>query len=90
MDAELIYLSLIGELGTPLRGVENAFAPGSVCEMLYQKIYNAKCSLFQRLDQDEDPDVECIMDGFWEINRELCLRMYRLGTEHTAGDPQPR
>ena len=84
MDAETVYLSMLGELLEPLPGVQNAFAPGQPCEKLYQQIYEAKCRLCDRLQEDEDPDLECIIDRFFAINREMCLRMYRLGGEHAA------
>ena len=84
MDMDLIYLSMMGELVQPLEGIPNAFAAGEPCQMLYQQIYEAKCRLCDRLGEDEDADVECILDRFFEINRELCLRMYHLGLEHAA------
>lgn len=84
MDAEKIYLSMLGELVQPLPGVPNAFAPGQLCSRLYTEIYKCKCRLLDRLGEDENPDLECIIDNFFEINRELCLRMYCLGAEHAA------
>ena len=87
MDSELIYLSMMGELVQPIAGVRNAFAPGQPCEELYQQIYEAKCRLCDRLGVDEDADLDSILDCFFEINRELCLRMYRLGAEHAVRNP---
>ena len=84
MNEELIYLSVIGELVEPLPGIPNAFAPGQRCDVLYQQIYEARCRLCQRLGVEEDPDVEQILDSFFEINRELCLEMYLLGTSQKA------
>lgn len=81
MDAEKVYLSMLGELVRPLPGIPNVFGPGMPCEKLYQQIYEAKCRLCDRLNTDEDPDVESVLDCFWELNRELCLQMYRLGAE---------
>lgn len=79
MNAENIYLSLLGELNQPLPDIPNAFAPGQPCEMLYRQVYSAKYRLNERLGTDEDPDVECIPDCFWDITRELCTQMYHLG-----------
>lgn len=84
MDAEKIYLSMLGELVQPLPGVPNAFAPGQLCSRLYAEIYKCKCRLLDRLGEDENPDLECIIDNFFEINRELCLQMYCLVAEHAA------
>ena len=87
MDAEKVYLSMTGELISPLPGVPNAFAPGQLCERLYQQIYDAKYRLCDRLNTDEDADIECIMDNFFELNRDLCILMYHLGTEHAMHLP---
>lgn len=81
MDEEQIYFSVLGELVTPVPGVENAFAPGSLCDQLYRQMYEARCSVCQRLGVEEDLDVEMMLDSFFRINRELCLRMFRLGRE---------
>ena len=81
VDAEIVYLSMLGELVSPLSGIQNAFATGQPCEKLYQQIYEAKCRLHERLRIEEDADVECIVDSFWELTHELCLRMYHLGKE---------
>ena len=81
MNIEEIYLSMLGELITPLPGVKNAFAPGQRCALLYEQLYAAKSRLCQRLDTEEDADVECILDCFWEITRELSMQMYRMGTD---------
>lgn len=85
MDSEKVYLSMLGELVYPLRDIPNAFGPGAPCEKLYQQIYESKRRLCNRLNADEDPDVQAIGDCFGEINRVLCLQMYRPGT---ARDPK--
>lgn len=48
------------------------------------KSMNPNAELCNRLNADEDPDVEAIGDCFWEINRVLCLLMYRLGAERDS------
>ena len=83
MDAETVYLSLLGELTEPTPGIGNAFAPGQDCEKLYRQIFDAKCRLCDRLQEDENPDLECIINNFFSINRIMCLQMYRFGIEHT-------
>ena len=79
MDVEKIYLSMLGELTEPVPGVQNAFAPGQPCAKLYRQIYEARCRLCERLGEEENDDLESIFDGFFQINRQMCLRMYRLG-----------
>ena len=87
MNEELVYLSVIGELVEPLPGIPNAFAPGQRCDRLYQQIYEARCRLCQRLGVEEDPDVEHILDCFFEITRELCLQMYCLVAAQSCEKP---
>ena len=79
MDVTHIYETMLGEQIDPLPGIPNAFADGGKCARLYSEIYEAVQRLSDRLGAEEDPDVEVILNNFWDINRELCLRMYRYG-----------
>ncbi len=76
MNPQTIYEAMLGELVEPISGIPNAFAPGEPCALWYDEIYEARCRLCQRLGVEEDSDVERILDRFFQINRELCLRMY--------------
>ena len=77
--AELVYESLIGELIDPIEDVPNAFAPESYCEGQYQQMLEAYARLRARLGEvDEDPDVEIMIDSLLEIQRCLCIEMFRL------------
>ena len=79
-----IYYSLLGEY-TPeyaLPWVENAFAPGSLCDQALTQIWDARRRLSLRLGTDEeDPDVMDILNAYEQIQKELCRRMYRMGKE---------
>ena len=79
MEVTHIYESMLGEQVDPHPGIPNAFADGEKCALLYSEIYVAVQSLSDRLGGEEDPDVESILDNFWEIDREPCQRMYRYG-----------
>ena len=79
MDVTHIYESMLGERVDPHPGIPNAFACGEKCARLYDEIYKAVQRLSDRLGVEEDSDVELILDNFWEIDRELCLRMYCYG-----------
>ena len=79
MDVTHIYETMLGERVDPHPGIRNAFADGGKCARLYDEIYEAVQRLSDRLRTEEDPDIETILNNFWEIDRELCLRMYRYG-----------
>ena len=82
ITSEAIYQTLTGSTAEAYQvpGVENAFAEGSPCAVLYRQIYQANQRLCARLGQtDSDPDVESIIDSFLEINKYLCLKMYQYG-----------
>lgn len=82
MDAVHIYETLLGERLDPHPGIGNAFAEGMQCAKLYSQIYAARERLCDRLNAEEDPDVEIILDSFFEINRVLCLKMFCYGQQH--------
>lgn len=79
---EAVYQTLTGQLLPQYRipGVENAFAPGSKSSKLYQRIYNAKLRLCQRLGvTDDDADIEDIANAYGDIMEYLCAKMYAYG-----------
>lgn len=85
-NAENVYLTLTGDMldENSVPGVGNAFAEGMPCCELYRQIYEANQRLCSRLGKiDEDADVELIINNFLEINRILCLEMYRYGQLHS-------
>ena len=82
MNMEHVYETLLGERLDPYPGIDNAFAPGSHCATLYAEIYQANQRLCNRLGVEEDPDVEQIIDNFFEISRELSFRMFQCGQQH--------
>ena len=86
LNAENVYQTLMGNLPEEyvIPGVEDAFAEGSQCSQLYRQIYWANQRLCARLGRsDEDKDVELIINNFLELNRILCLEMYRYGQLHS-------
>lgn len=82
MDIEHIYETLLGERLDPYPGIANAFAPGERCAVLYEEIYQSNQNLCEQLGTEENPDVERIIDHFFEITRELSTRMFRYGQQH--------
>lgn len=69
-----IYYSLIGELEeeAALPWVDNAFAPGSVCEAAYSRLISARNRLLSRLDSNDDPDLSQMLDEMNKIQHILC------------------
>ncbi len=79
-----VYNTLQGHLepAYQISGVENAFAPGEKCDLLYEKAYDAQRRLERRLGaQEYDADVEAIINALMEIQEELCYRMYCYGAK---------
>ena len=59
--------------------IEDEFAEGKECCLLYEGVYQAKRNLCERLGEDEDRDVEAILSGMERIARLLSLKMYEYG-----------
>ena len=78
----LVYDTLADLLVEPCRvpGVENAFTPGSPCDLLYIQVYKAKQRICHRLDVESDPDVELLIQNLEEISRILGRKMYACGS----------
>lgn len=61
--------------------VRNEFAQGCVCEQEYDKVYNARVRICERLGVDEDIDVEIILNSFTTIAEHLSKTMYDYGVK---------
>lgn len=92
MDNEFmqdVYDTLNGEMlpGRGVPGVENLFALGAKCELLYGEVYDAERRLEERLGVDAyDDDVELIICKLTDIQREMCYRMYYYGAKFGMRD----
>ena len=77
----LIYDTLADLTAEPFRlsGVENAFTPGSECDVLYTQAYEAGRRICGRLGVECDPDLELLMHSMEEISRILGCKMFRFG-----------
>lgn len=59
--------------------IEDEFAEGKECCLLYESVYQAGQNLCERLGEDEDSDVETILNGMERITRLVSLKMYEYG-----------
>ena len=59
--------------------VEDEFAEGKECCLLYEGVYRAGRNLCDRLGEDEDEDVETILNGMERITRILAMKMFEYG-----------
>ena len=75
---EDIYAALIGE-SIAVPGVENAFAPGKYCARRYGDMVAHRQRLWERLDCEDDEDIEQILCAMESIQAELCRKMFEYG-----------
>ena len=79
-----VYDTLQGQMsdGFEVPGVENLFALGAKCELLYREVYDAERRLEERLGVDPyDEDVELIINKLSNIQDEMCRYMYYYGAK---------
>ena len=59
--------------------IEDEFAEGKECCLLYEVIYRAERNLCERFGEDENEDVETILNSMEKIARILAMKMYEYG-----------
>lgn len=57
----------------------DAFAEGTECSELANKMYQAKVNICEKLGEDEDVDLEIIFDSMEAIMKIISLKMYEYG-----------
>lgn len=81
----LIYELLVGARNLEEYPMEESkvvvdeFEEGSYCSDAYEEVYNANRRLCDRLNVDEDEDVECIVSNLLGIAKHLSMKMYDYG-----------
>ena len=86
---DMVYQTVIGEMedGCALPGVEDSFAPGSICDRAYDQMRCAYQRLLDRLGkEDEDHDLETIVHTMEIIQKEIAYQMYRYGVHFGVQD----
>ena len=92
MDEQLeldVYFTLLGQYGPAdaVPGVPNAYGPDSVCTRAYDRMHEYRERIWNRLGSPEDEELEQLIGCFKEIQRELCIQMFRQGQRFpAAGD----
>ncbi len=64
--------------------IEDEFAEGKECCLLYEGVYKAGRNPCERLGEDEDSDVEAILNGMERIARLLSMKMYEYGRQEAG------
>lgn len=59
--------------------IQNEFENEKFCNQAYEQIFYANRRICDRLNENEDKDVECIISNFFEITHHLCMKMYDYG-----------
>ena len=59
--------------------VTNEFEEGMYCNHAYNEVYDANRRVCERLDVEEDDDVDCIISNLLGIAKHLSLKMYDYG-----------
>ncbi len=77
---ESIYQTMLGLLEEEycVPGVEDAFAPGSLCAREYEAMREAYDRVCRRLGKEEDRDLDEMVYALEQIQEELCRRFYNL------------
>lgn len=61
--------------------VESEMSPGHDCEKLYEEVYNANRRLCNRLQVQEDKDIELIITNLLKMGEELSMKMFDYGAD---------
>lgn len=81
----MIYELVIGARNSeiyPIKESEevvNEFEVGKYCSNAYEEVYKANQAICERLNVDEDEDVECIVSNLLGIAKHLSMKMYDYG-----------
>lgn len=59
--------------------IANEFEAGKYCSNAYEEVYKANQAICERLNIDEDEDVECIVSNLLGIAEHLSMKMYDYG-----------
>ncbi|MGN0341440.1 MAG: hypothetical protein ACI4DO_01485 [Roseburia sp.] len=75
-DMEADQLSMPGDIS-----IVDEFADGRECGKLYDRVYAAKLRLEEKLDSDQNRDLEEIISCMNQISKILALKMFDYGAK---------
>ena len=82
MTKEQIYERMTVQLVTPDPEIPCEFDEGKPCDLLYEKVCEARERIAERTGIDfEDRDLLAMVEGLEEIGKVLALRMYDYGAK---------
>ena len=86
-----VYFTLLGQYrpADAVPGVPNAYGPDSVCTRAYDRMHEYRERIWQRLGSPEDEDLEHLIGCLEDIQRELCIQMFRQGQRNAEGGSGP-
>lgn len=82
---KLVYDLMNGSLvlekypAVELQMVKNEFAEDTFCGKRYKEVFNANRRICQKLNVEEDRDIETIITSLLEIGEYQCMKMYDYG-----------
>ena len=88
---EQVYDTLTGNLVEEyqLPGIENAFASGEPCDVLYSQVYGFYQQICEREQTQENEAVDCIINNMLEICRIIGFRMFEYGMKYAKKEITP-
>lgn len=83
---ELVYLIMSGSAVTEIipedlkNVITDEYEEGRVCEVAYQRLYEASRRICKRFNVEEDDDVECILTNYSLITKFMSMKMFDYGS----------
>ena len=86
-----IYFTLLGQYSPAdaVPGVPTVYGPDSACTRAYDRMHQYRERIWQRLGSPEDEDLEHLIGCLEDIQRELCIQMFRQGQRFPVEEEGP-
>ena len=86
-----VYFTLLGQYrpADAVPGVPTVYGPDSACTRAYDRMHQYRERIWQRLGSPEDEDLEHLIGCLEDIQRELCIQMFRQGQRFPVEEEGP-